>query len=211
MCSAGYSITCVIVVVASLSTSPPSNSSPPPLSSPNLTSFNFVSPLIPDLPASGKVNTLSFRPLSITFFRALIPTQSTSCFIASRSDTVLRMTVLRRTVLPRGNVCGVALGRRGVSNVCVGYGVDCTGRARVRTFGVATAWSGSGSGSWNASTSGPHENPIKAPAPLSRGVDRPNRWDGVECSAEMPGEEEAPDDWKSAEKANAWDRSPSSS
>lgn len=58
-----------------------------------------------------------FRPLSRTFFRALIPIQSTSCFIASLSETVRRGAV-RRIVLARGSVpYGVnALGRVGVAN-----------------------------------------------------------------------------------------------
>ena len=60
------------------------------------------------------------RPAASTFFRALIPMQSTSCRIASLSDTVRRGAV-RRSVLARGRVdiplCGVwREGRRGVVN-----------------------------------------------------------------------------------------------
>lgn len=49
------------------------------------------------------LKSLGFLPLSITFFRALMPTQSTSCFIASRSET-LRRGAVRRIVLVRGSV-----------------------------------------------------------------------------------------------------------
>lgn len=47
--------------------------------------------------------TRGLRPLSSTFFRALMPTQSASCFIASRSETARRGAV-RRMVLARGRV-----------------------------------------------------------------------------------------------------------
>ena len=49
------------------------------------------------------VRVLGFRPLSSTFFRALIPIQSTSCFMASRSETV-RLGAVRLIVLARGKV-----------------------------------------------------------------------------------------------------------
>jgi len=44
-----------------------------------------------------------FRPLARTFFRALMPIQSTSCLIASRSETARRIGV-RLVVVVRGSV-----------------------------------------------------------------------------------------------------------
>ena len=46
---------------------------------------------------------LGFLPLSKTFFLALMPTQSTSCFMASRSETA-RLGAVLRMVLVRGKV-----------------------------------------------------------------------------------------------------------
>jgi hypothetical protein len=62
--------------------------------------------------SAGK--TRGFRPLASTFFRALIPTQSASCFIASRSETnrLCAVPAVRRTVL-RGSGWAVP-GRAGV-------------------------------------------------------------------------------------------------
>lgn len=81
----------------------------------NLSSFRTVPPFVVDVPAEfslvftfvstaaaersvlrrlNEVSILGFRPLSKTFFLALISTASTSCFIASRSDTVLLGAVL---------------------------------------------------------------------------------------------------------------------
>ena len=48
-------------------------------------------------------STLGFRPLASTFFRALMPMQSTSCLMASRSETARRIGV-RPIVLVRGRV-----------------------------------------------------------------------------------------------------------
>lgn len=62
------------------------------------------------------VNNFGFRPLSMTFLRALIPMQSTSCFIASRSETARRGADLR-IVLARGRVPKgvIVFGRTGVA------------------------------------------------------------------------------------------------
>lgn len=74
----------------------------------NLSSFLSV-PVPPTDADRGRImpSIRGFRPLSSTFFLALMLTQSTSCFIASRSDTLRRGTV-RRSVLVRGRTpCGV--------------------------------------------------------------------------------------------------------
>lgn len=64
----------------------------------------------------AEARTLGFRPLSSTFLRALMPTQFTSCFIASLSETARRGAV-RRSVPVLGRVWkGVmVLGRTGVA------------------------------------------------------------------------------------------------
>ena len=68
----------------------------------NLNSFSVEDDLDPE-PKVNLFRIRGFRPLSSTFFRALMPTQSTSCFMASRSDTACRGAV-RRIVLARGRV-----------------------------------------------------------------------------------------------------------
>jgi len=66
---------------------------------PNRSSFLKV----PDALLLNESRIRGLRPLARTFFRALMPMQSTSCFIASRSETARRAAV-RRMVLVRGSV-----------------------------------------------------------------------------------------------------------
>ena len=90
----------------------------PPLSAPTTmterSKRSSLSAVDERLPDAGQ-GVRGLRPLSSTFFRADCPTQFTSCFIASRSDTARRCAV-RRTVLARGRVWkGVMpVGRMGV-------------------------------------------------------------------------------------------------
>lgn len=65
-------------------------STPNPDSDPNLDCdvFRVLFPSVPIL-----IKTFGFLPLSKTFFRALMVTQSMSCLKASRSETVRRGTV----------------------------------------------------------------------------------------------------------------------
>jgi hypothetical protein len=73
----------------------------------------------------AEVRILGFRPLSRTFLRALIPTQLTSCFIASLSDTA-RFWAVRRIVPVLGNVWKdvIVFDRMGVMKE-YGCGVFC--------------------------------------------------------------------------------------
>ena len=63
----------------------------------NLSSFNVETDFDDADPNVILLRIRGFRPLSRTFFLALIPTQSTSCFIASRSETS-RLGAVRRMV-----------------------------------------------------------------------------------------------------------------
>jgi hypothetical protein len=71
-------------------------------SSSNLNSF-FIVPILVPFFDEKILRIFGFLPLSSTFFLALMPTQPTSCFIASRSETPRRGAV-RWIVLVRGKV-----------------------------------------------------------------------------------------------------------
>jgi hypothetical protein len=157
-----------------------------------------------------------FLPLSRTFFRALIPTQLTSCFIASRSETSRR----GRGVVPRaapglGRVWNgdKAFGRRGVENGWAEYGglvvgglesgleEDATLRGRGVSMPItdgmtqSSCTSSVGRGG-NASRVGPQENPMKWAGRSFRkaeGVLVPF-WAGVACKIDKPGEDESLED-----------------
>jgi hypothetical protein len=95
----------------------------------SLTGMNRSSLTIPERLTDTR--TRGLRPLSSTFFRALIPTQLTSCCMASRSETD-RLGAVRRLVLVRGSEwCGGnrAFGRMGVTN---GFGAEMNGICGVR-------------------------------------------------------------------------------
>lgn len=133
--------------------------------------------------------TLGFFPLSNTRFRALIPTQSTSCFIASRSDTGLCSVVFRLTLVGIRIVLGAvsvpvffSAGRMGVTSGCLesarprngGLGVTAAHAAAVAHFASGSAGTTRRLSS-KASLGGPHEKPMNAerpfcddPAPLDK-------------------------------------------
>lgn len=95
----------------------------------------LVPPVCSREPKTLKMRGL--RPLSRIFLRALIPMHSTSCFMASRSDTTRRGAV-RRTVLVRGRVAygERAYGFMGVLYAYFGPGVDNMGVAFAHVGGT---------------------------------------------------------------------------
>jgi hypothetical protein len=118
------------------------------------------------------------RPAARTFLRALNPMQSTSCRMASRSETARRGAVrVRRSVLAHERD---PIRRIGVaSSVVVAAGVR-SGVGYASTDGCIALVAGV---SENASAVGPHEKPMKKDSASSRRME----WEVVR-STESPGE-----------------------
>ena len=127
----------------------------------------------------GWVSSLrGVRPAARTFFRALNPMQSTSCLMASRSDTARRGAVrVRRSVLAHEIV---PMPRIGVTS-------PPAAMAGVRGAEAWYVWAGAAGVaavlSENASAVGPHENPMKKDSASSRRMER-----GAVCKIERAGE-----------------------
>lgn len=181
----------------------------------NRSSLRMGAPFCVALP--DRMSKRGLRPLSSTFLRALMPMQSTSCFIASRSVT-LRRSPVRRTVPVRRSVPGggkplcrtgvvnlsCALGRgvawaenRGV--IYAGFGVRYVETIRM-VRGVSmyervcpSPRSALFGGSGNASVAGPQLNPIND-AVASSSIGRGGSGEDLERKIDSTGEDDTSED-----------------